>query len=179
MFPSTSSNPLITKRLHLHTAMSRWDKRRVTLQLCVFADGVFRVKPLIVFHSPSPIARHEERLSYSPEVEVDFNPSKYSNDDIILHWIRQIYRHSGEDIRPSSYPESRLLCIDSLTQQGRDPIIQELTQLGVVASVVPENCSSFVEPLHAAIVHPFLTRLAELAEIHYNQVQVKSQGERT
>ena len=170
MFPSNSSDPSITKRLHLHTTMSSWDKRRATLQLCVFADGLFRVKPLLIFHSPSSVTRYEERLSYSPEVEVDFNPSKYSNDDIILHWIRQIYRNSGVDIKPSSYPEPRLLCIDSLTKQGKEVIIHELTKLAVVTSVVPENCSNFVEPLKAAIVYPFLTRLAELAEIHYNQI---------
>ena len=84
-----------------------------------------------------------------------------------------MYGIFGGDIKKSSYPEPRFLCLDSLIGQKKRPVIHELNKLDVVASVVPEGCSNFVEPLNVAIAHPFKTRIAELAETYYDNLSTK------
>jgi hypothetical protein len=38
------------KTVWIKEARSGWDRRQATLQLCVFADGKLRSRPLLIFH---------------------------------------------------------------------------------------------------------------------------------
>ena len=39
-----------SKTIWVKEQRSGWDRRQATLQVCVYADGVMRCKPLLIFH---------------------------------------------------------------------------------------------------------------------------------
>jgi len=49
-----------------------WDKRQASLVLCIFADGIPRVPPMIIFRGKGD-QLGREREEYHPGVEVEFN----------------------------------------------------------------------------------------------------------
>lgn len=57
------------------TARSGWDKHGATLQVVVFADGVNRIKPVLMFYRKSGAGSHKvaferERWQYGTRVKV-------------------------------------------------------------------------------------------------------------
>ena len=55
------------------TDRSGWGKRQASLILYIFADGVSRIKPLIIFHGkPEGTIRKREGHLYDPRVDVKY-----------------------------------------------------------------------------------------------------------
>jgi hypothetical protein len=63
------------KTIWVKEQRSGWDQRQATLQVCVFADGIMRCKPLLIFHGdPDGDSRCcKEVKLYNPSVCVAFN----------------------------------------------------------------------------------------------------------
>ncbi|KAG6022040.1 hypothetical protein E4U19_005292 [Claviceps sp. Clav32 group G5] len=58
------------------------DKRQATLILYIFADGVQRLKPKLIFHrSPTGTIYEDEKAEYSEDVAVEFNLMAYNNEE--------------------------------------------------------------------------------------------------
>lgn len=71
---------------------SGWDKRQATIMLAVFADGICRIPPLIIFKGTEDSRRQnvyykEESKKYDPRVIVWFNQKGYANEQIMLKWF--------------------------------------------------------------------------------------------
>jgi hypothetical protein len=82
------------KTVHLKGQRSGWEKRQATLQICVFAVGVARCKPLIIFkgkETSKDHRRHAEALKYHPSVAVIFNPKAYANTSNLTSWVKLHY----------------------------------------------------------------------------------------
>jgi hypothetical protein len=66
-----------SKTIWIKEQRSGWDRRQATLQVCVYADGICRCRPLLIFHG-DPLGdcrcREEEKL-YDKGVVVAFNKS--------------------------------------------------------------------------------------------------------
>lgn len=65
---------------------SRWNKRQVTLVLCIFADGVHWLRPTIIFHG-KPTKEggqvyEKECHFYAADFAVEFNEIAYNNEDL-------------------------------------------------------------------------------------------------
>ena len=64
-----------------------------TLQLCVFADRVMRMKPLIMFKGSgkktAPLKK--EYKQYHPSVVVVFNPKAYANTSNLINQVKNQY----------------------------------------------------------------------------------------
>lgn len=77
------------KTVWVKETRSGWDRRQATLQVCVFADGIQRVKPLLIFHR-NPIGkapcRTEEKL-YDPGVKVAFNKTAWADARNLKDWV--------------------------------------------------------------------------------------------
>ena len=61
---------------------SGWGKRQATIQLTVFADGISRVLPLLIFRGAvdgKSTSRKREGKRYHPGVVVQFNKKAYAN----------------------------------------------------------------------------------------------------
>ena len=67
---------------------SGWDKRQATLILYIFADGIPRIKPKLIFHGKTgdAIAKKEGHM-WSKNVTVLFNPTAYNNELIFSQFI--------------------------------------------------------------------------------------------
>jgi hypothetical protein len=74
------------KTVWLKEARSGWSRRKCTLQVCVYADGVQRCNPLIIFEGAEigDTRRREEEKRYSKGVEVLFNPKAWANEQTML-----------------------------------------------------------------------------------------------
>jgi hypothetical protein len=82
-----------SKTVRLKGAKSGWDKRQSTLQIAVFADGVMRMKPLLMFKG-KPIGdsrHHTETCKYHPGVAVIFDEKAYANTSNLIDWVKNQY----------------------------------------------------------------------------------------
>jgi hypothetical protein len=73
---------------------SGWEKRMCTIQLCVFADGVLRCKPLLMFkgsNSKKDSSRRAKYKKYDPRVVVIFNKKAYANTRNLIEWVKTQY----------------------------------------------------------------------------------------
>jgi hypothetical protein len=69
------------RTVRLKGQKSGWEKRQCTLQICVFADGVDRCKPLLKFKGKPKAKgpRITEMKKYHLNVVVIFNKKAYAN----------------------------------------------------------------------------------------------------
>lgn len=75
------------KTIWAKATKSGWSKRQATLILCVFADGIARIPPVIIFHGKGSARMNAERQLYDPRVIVDFNPTAWNNEQLFLRYI--------------------------------------------------------------------------------------------
>src|SRR5437870_2965143 len=72
---------------------SGWDCRQATVQVCVYADGIQRCQPLLIFHG-NPLGdsrrRAEEKL-YGKGVVLAFNKTAWADAVNLRDWVRKQY----------------------------------------------------------------------------------------
>jgi hypothetical protein len=136
--------------------------------VCIFADGLQRVKPLLIFHGKgSQNSRLKaEAARYHPGVHVKFNPKAYANEDISLWWIQHCYRWGSAF--SSTQNEPRLIVLDVFEGQKTKAVLDAFKKLNAVTSFVPAGCTGYVQPLDVTINKRLKERIAELSEIHYD-----------
>ena len=66
---------------------SGWDKRQVTIQLTVLADGSM-LQPWVIFRGKGHLPETEKE-QYDSRVKVLFNEEGYANEEVILQWITE------------------------------------------------------------------------------------------
>ncbi|KAM5380051.1 hypothetical protein ACJZ2D_003698 [Fusarium nematophilum] len=118
-----------SKTVSAHSDRSGWNKRQSTLILYIFADGILRIRPVVIFHGKptdegGQIYEKEKHL-YHPSVAVEFNDTAYNNEDLFLRWIRDDLSKltSDED-------EELLLVMDAATFHKTQPVKDALKELG-------------------------------------------------
>jgi hypothetical protein len=160
----------------IRRARSGWEKRQCTLQLIVFADGIPRAKPLLMFHgieNSKDTRRLREKKKYHPGVVVIFNPKAYANTSNLIDWVRRQYRPA------SAYSlndhEPRLLVLDAFAphkNKGRkvqqkesqkakekrleeerlqQQLREEFTKLNTTLSIIPGGCTGYVQVLDVSV----------------------------
>jgi hypothetical protein len=149
---------------------SGWGKRQATIQLTIFADGVARVKPLIIFRgaeTSNRTARSKEEKRYDPRVVVKFNAKAYANtrkfynlleqrkllplthhSEIILFWLQEM-------LLPVLGSRPTLLVMDLLRSHKTGPVREVLKQHDIALSMVPGGCTGLVQPLDVSVNRPF------------------------
>jgi len=68
------------------SSQSGWDKRHASPVLCVFAHGVVRALPKIIFRRKGK-RLGKEKQEYHSGVLVEFNDKAYMNDKLFLSYI--------------------------------------------------------------------------------------------
>lgn len=137
---------------------SGWDKRQASLVLCVFADGVNRISPLIIFHGLGERLR-KEKEKYHPGVIVEFNEKAYMNENLFLKYIKcylipALQQHSG----PS------LFAFDLCPSHKTPTVLNNLRNHQVMPSLIPAGCTSLVQPLDVSINKPLKERIRDLTD---------------
>jgi len=85
------------KTIWIKESRSGWDKRKATLQVCVYADGINRCKPLLIFQGAEKgdSRREKEEKKYAKDVEVVWNPKAWANETTMLAWLKGQWRNSS------------------------------------------------------------------------------------
>lgn len=90
-FPSRSTYTLQgSNDITIRQTRSGWEKRMATLQVTVFADGIARIKPCLIFHGSETESsrRKKEKIQYDPRVYVLFNDAAYCNERTQLDYAK-------------------------------------------------------------------------------------------
>lgn len=140
------------------SSRSGWDKRQATLILYIFADGVTRLKPNIIFHGAekSRILADEIDL-YAPDVTVSFNPTAYNNEDLLLRWI-------SEELDPILQQKEHLLVMDVAAFHKTEAVLTALRERRVITALIPPGCTSLLQPLDTAVNAAFKVWLREATD---------------
>jgi hypothetical protein len=142
---------------------SGWDKRQATLILYIWADGIQRIKPKLIFHGTAgPTGRiyDQESHLYSPDVTVEFNRTAYNNEELFSQWLEKEYApviDGGEEV---------LLVMDVTSFHKTEAIKKQLRELKTTLALIPPGLTSLLQPLDTAINAPFKIWLEEFTDTY-------------
>jgi hypothetical protein len=152
------------------TDRSGWNKRQATLVLYIFADGIHRLKPKLIFHGVpteegGQIFEKEAHL-YSPDVTVEYNKTAYNNEDLFSRWIK-------EELSPlcSDDSDDFLLVMDAAAFHKTPSIKEELKSYNITLALIPGGCTALLQPLDTAINGPFKRWLQEATDEYMERIE--------
>jgi hypothetical protein len=151
-----------SKTVWVRSKKSGWKKRQATIQLTIFADGVPRIKPLLIFrgleeNTRNKARRKREAAFYDPRVVVKFNSKGYANTAVILFWLEKMLLPALENPRAAT-----LLVMDLLKSHKRDEVKEWLRDHNITPSLVPAGCTGLVQPLDVPVNRPFKDLLKQV-----------------
>ena len=142
-----------SRTIRAKSRKSGWSNRQATIQLTIFANGIARVKPLLIFRGASEsksTARRQEVRRYDPRVVVQFNKKGYANTDIIQFWLQEL-------LLPALAARPTLLVMDLFRSHRTDSVRVCLKENDIYLSSVPGGCTGLVQPLDVSINRPSKT----------------------
>lgn len=148
-----------SKTIWVKETRSGWDKRQASLVLCIFADGINRIPPMIIFHGKGSNTKpfQEEQKRYHPGVIVEFNETAYMNDALFLKYI-ELYLIPVLGGRPS------LFALDMCTSHKTPAVLDTLRKQKIIPSLIPAGCTSLVQPLDVSINKPLKEHIRSFTE---------------
>lgn len=149
-------NPIGSKTIWVRETRSGWDKRQASLVLCIFADGINRIPPMIIFHGQGTVFT-KESPSYHPGVIVEFNDTAYMNDDLFLKYI-ELYLIPALGHRPS------LFALDLCASHKTPKVLDLLRTHDIKPTLIPGGCTGLVQPLDVSINKPLKARIRDLTD---------------
>jgi hypothetical protein len=136
------------KSVPVKTPRSGWDKRKATLILYIFGDGICRLQPTLIFHGESGeksrISKAEQHL-YAPGIKVIYNTHAYNNEELFKLWVE-------EDL-PTVKAETRdfLLVMDAVAFHLSPPVKDAVCKQNITTALVPVGCTGMLQPLDTAV----------------------------
>jgi DDE superfamily endonuclease len=145
------------------TDRSGWSKRQATLILYIFADGIPRINPNIIFHGTTTKSGGKlevlEGDKYAKGVSVHFNKSAYNNEGLIERWLNEKLIPL---IRPINQPHQPfLLSFDCAAFHKTPPLLRKMKDNDITPALVPPSCTGILQPLDTHINKPFKEYLQE------------------
>ncbi|KAI8710700.1 DDE-1 domain-containing protein [Fusarium sp. LHS14.1] len=143
------------------TDRSGWNKRKATLLLPIFADGLGWLKLKLIFEGAEPpkgkILRREGHL-YHPGVTVEFNPTAYNNEKLFLKWL-------NEEVIPCKRPYREfMLVMDVASFHKTDAVTTLLSEKNILPAMIPPSYTSLLQPPNVSINNPFKQWLQQFAD---------------
>ena len=132
------------KTVQANTDRAGWNKRQAIASLFLFADGVPRINPEIIFHrKPTRRLYAQESPFYYPRVRVVFNEKAYANrettdkffNNVLLPTIRAANNGKLEDF---------LLVFDCASFHKTPALLKQMRKNQVVLALVPPGCTPLV-----------------------------------
>ena len=128
---------------------SGWTKRQATLILYIFADGIDRIPPKIIFHGKPTEAGGQieanEGAFYNLDVTVAFNDTAYNNESLTITWIE-------EELVPLTRvtkDNPLLLVLDCAAFHKTDEIRALLKRNHVEVAMVPPGMTGLCQPRYS------------------------------
>lgn len=171
------------KTIWAKATKSGWDKRQATLMLAVFADGICRIKPVIIFHGTEDETQQniyygKEKQHYDNRVIVWFNQTAYTNEQVMLKWILTFLvpalNRNQDPIAPNGTPSTAdnlnsncnpsLIALDAAQFHKTTAVLECLRSYDIKPSMIPGGCTSLIQPLDVSINGPFKNILRDILD---------------
>ena len=138
------------------------DKRQSTVQLTIFADGILRVKPLVIFRGTGKRITFQEKLKYDKRVSVCFQENAWCDEAVMIRWVKHQWKPRVEG--------PTILCLDQHKAQKTLSIEDLLSsECNTTAVLIPPGCTSLVQPLDVVVNAPFKRLVDDLATSHMQE----------
>ena len=140
------------------SAESGSEKRQCTLFLCIFADGIPRVPPILIFTATSG-ARIRERESHQwdKRVHVEFSPTGWMNETLFTKFILNF-------LVPLFGKQRALFIFDRFRAHLTPQVLQTCRDHHITPSLIPAGTTPLTQPLDVAMNKPFKGLIKEFTE---------------
>lgn len=140
------------------SAESGSEKRQCTLFLCIFADGVPRVPPILIFTAVTgDKIREKESKHWDKRVHVEFTPTGWMNETLFKKFIEKF-------LVPIFGQQRSLFVYDRYRAHLTPTVIQKCRDNNIVPSLIPAGTTSMTQPLDVAVNKPFKGMIKEFTE---------------
>jgi DDE superfamily endonuclease len=146
-----------------------WSKRQATLILYIFADGLHRIPPKIIFHgNPSAeggqIEARESDL-YAAGVTVEFNDTAYNNEELMIKFIDEELL----SLTDTSTDKPLMLVMDCAAFHKTPTILRKLKDKNIHVVMIPPGCTGLLQPLDTHCNMPFKVLLRHYTELYADE----------
>ena len=156
------------KEVWTQSGSSGLDKRQATVQLTVFADGIPRVLPTIIFKGTGKRIPKTETDQYDNRVWVMWQSNAWCDENIMKEWISTEWNNPFTN-PPTAGSSGKLLVADVHHAQQTNDVKAALRRRSTKLSNVPPGCTSRVQVLDVSVDKPFKTQIREQFEEHLNE----------
>jgi len=127
------------KTVWVRNTKSGLDKRQATAQLTIYADGVKRVKPLVIFRGKGTRISTKEKSQWDHRVVVQFQPNAWADEKVMKFWFRHMWKPHGFKEKP------RLLVADVHKSQKTVEILRIVREeCNTTMAIVPAGKASSI-----------------------------------
>jgi hypothetical protein len=136
-------------KAHIQDGNREW----ITLLACICADGS-ALAPALIYQSGSGSIQDTWLQALRPEdqVYISSSPSGWTNNDIGLSWLKQVFDRSTKEKAGRSY---RLLILDGHGSHLTMDFIEYCNQNRILLAVYPPHSTHTLQPLDVVMFKPF------------------------
>lgn len=142
------------KEVWCASASSGLDKRQCTVQLTIFADGVPRVRPTIIFRGKGKRISANEKSSWDRRVNLMFQPKAWCDESVMKVWVEHKWGNVFTD-PPRAGSSGKILVADVQRAQQTNEVKKILQKKKTLLINVPPGSTSRVQPLGVSLNKPF------------------------
>ena len=148
------------KTITTKTIRSGWGKRQATLILYIFADGIKRLPPKLIFHGSedSSLINNRESAQYDQRVTWEYNKKAYNNEKLMMKWLEEEITQFVSNRQPL------LMVLDQASFHRTPKVLQWFRDHLITCAIVPSGCTSLIQPLDTAINKAFKALLQRHTE---------------
>jgi hypothetical protein len=138
-------------KAHIQDGNREW----ITLLACICADGS-ALAPALIYQSASGSIQDTWLQAMRPEdrVYISSSPSGWTNNDIGLSWLKQVFDRSTKEKAGRSY---RLLILDGHGSHLTMDFIEYCDRNRILLAVYPPHSTHTLQPLDVVMFKPFST----------------------
>ena len=150
------------------TGASGLEKRQATAQITIFADGVPRVKPLIIFKGKGLRISTNEKKAWDSRVTVFFQANAWCDEEIMVKWINSEWNNFF--LNPSTpVSDGKILVADIHRAQQTENVKRLLARCKTKLVNIPGGCTSLLQPVDVSFNGPFKAHVRAMSEKHLNE----------
>jgi hypothetical protein len=153
-------------KAHIQDGSREW----ITLLACICADGS-HLEPALIYQSASGSIQDTWLQAMRPEdrVYISSSPSGWTNNDIGLSWLKQVFDRSTKEKAGRSY---RLLILDGHGSHLTMDFIEYCDRNRILLAIYPPHSTHTLQPLDVVMFKP----LSSAYSTQVSQFMERSQG---
>ena len=150
------------------TGASGVEKRQATAQITIFANGVPRFKPLIIFRGKGLRISTNEKKACDSRVTVFFQENAWCDEEIIVKWINSKWNYFF--LNPSTPASDGIILVADIHRaQQTENVKRLLARCRTKLVNIPGGCTSLLQPVDVLFKGPFKAHVRAMSEKHLNK----------